>query len=109
MQLFQLILEPQLDRPLTRLQVGELPDFFENFFQLIDLELDLVTELIEPIQGALLRVVFDVFSRLGPRSDIFKPCETLQHVLDLSLLATELLLEPLEVLDEGLVSLCLLI
>ena len=51
LDLFELILEPELHGALTLLQVLQLTDLFQNLFQLVYLQLDLVTQLVEPVHG----------------------------------------------------------
>ena len=106
LQLFQLVFEFELDRPLDWLQMLQLAHLFQDFLKFVYLELDLITELIESAEGVLLGIVLEITCLLATaataRGDILHPREPLEHVFDLPLLAPKLLLVPLEVLHEGL-------
>ena len=47
LQLLELAFELELDRSLTRLQMLQLTGFFKNLLQFVNLQLCLVTKLIE--------------------------------------------------------------
>lgn len=84
----------------------KLADLFENLLKLINLKLNVVTESVESAEGRLLRIVLDVVHLmvLLAACCVFHSSKLLQQVLNLALLRPELLLVPLEVLDEGFVA-----